>query len=140
VVGFSNSVVFQPAALFKQMPGTDYVWRTATLTLAPDSDFQLAETRLMAAVDAVYEQYRERIEEQHVAFQRLVDVPVSPPRPVGRLRFTNDGLEFSVRYPAEIRRASATDDQVVRALCDAIAQEPRLALAGSGAPKLQAAV
>ena len=140
VVVFSNAVVFQPAALFKQMPGTEYVWHTVSLTLAPDSDFQVAESRLTAAVEAVYEQYRERIEQQHAAFQRLVDVQVSSPRPAGSLRFTDRGLEFCVRYPAEMRRASEIDDQVINALCDAIAREPRLALASSGAPKLQAGV
>ena len=35
VVGYSNSVIFQPSALFRQMPGADYVWHAATLTLAP---------------------------------------------------------------------------------------------------------
>jgi hypothetical protein len=140
VVAFSNSVVFQPAALFRQMPGTEYVWHTVSLTLAPDTDLQLAESRLMAAVDAVFEQYRERIEQQHAAFQRSVDVPLSAPRPEGRLRFTDAGLEFHARYPAELRQASATDDQVVKALSDAIAREPRLALASSGSPRLQAAV
>jgi small-conductance mechanosensitive channel len=140
VVAFSNSVVFQPAALFRQMPGTEYVWHTVSLTLAPDTDLQLAESRLMAAVEAVFEQYRERIEQQHAAFQRSVDVPLSAPRPEGRLRFTDAGLEFHARYPAELRQASATDDQVVKALSDAIAREPRLALASSGSPRLQAAV
>ncbi|MCC6859726.1 MAG: mechanosensitive ion channel [Bryobacterales bacterium] len=140
VVAFSNSVVFQPAALFKQMPGTDYVWHTVSLTLAPESDLQLAQTRLMAAVESVFEQYRERIDQQHAAFQRSVDVPLAPPRPEGRLRFTDAGLEFQVRYPAELHQASAIGDQVVKALGDAIAREPRLALAGSGAPKLRTAV
>lgn len=136
VVGFSNSVVFQPAALFKQMPGTDYVWHAVVLTLAPDTDSQLAETRLMAAVGAVYEQYRERIEQQHAASQRLVDLPLSTPKPEGRLRLTNAGLEFSARYPAEAQHAAETDKQVIQALSDAVAQEPGLAFASAGAPKL----
>jgi small-conductance mechanosensitive channel len=140
VVGFSNSVVFQPAALFKQMPGTDYVWHTVALTLAPDTDSQLAETRLMAAVGSVYEQYRERIEKQHAASQRLVDLPLSTPKPEGRLRLTNAGLEFSVRYPAEMQHVAETDRQVIKALCDTVAQEPGLQLTDSGAPKLQALV
>ncbi len=139
VVGFSNSVLFQPAALFRQMPGTDYIWHTVALTLQPDTDLKLAESRLMEAVEGVYEEYRERIEQQHAAFQRVVDLPLSPPKPSGRLRFTNNGLEFLVRYPAEMRQSSATDDQVVNALSDAIAREPRLALASSGAPKVQSA-
>ncbi|MGD1093622.1 MAG: mechanosensitive ion channel family protein, partial [Bryobacteraceae bacterium] len=37
IVVYSNSVIFQPTALFKQVPGTDYVWHTLTLTLAPTS-------------------------------------------------------------------------------------------------------
>ena len=59
IVGFSNSVFFEPSALFRQMPGADYVWHSVALTLAPDTDLQLAESRLMAAVEAVYEPYRE---------------------------------------------------------------------------------
>jgi hypothetical protein len=108
------------------------------LTLAPESDLQLAETRLMAAVETVYEQYRGRIEQQHAAFQRQVDVTLAAPQPASRLRFTNAGMEFTVRYPVEISRASAIDDQVIKALCDAIAREPQLALASAGAPKVQA--
>lgn len=136
VVAFSNSVVFQPAALFKQLPGTEYVWHTVALTLAADTPAELAEERLMAAVGAVYEQYRERIEQQHAALERVVDIPLASPQPQGRLRFTDAGLEFHVRYPAELRRASATDDQVIKALSDAIAREPGLRLAGPGSPKL----
>lgn len=136
IVFFSNSVLFQPAALFKQLPGTDYVWHTVTLTLAPETDVQLAQTRLMAAVDAVYEEYRESIERQHAAFERSVDVKVSVPHPEGRLRFCDAGLEFSVRYPAELRKASAIDGRVVKALHEAVANEPGLALAGAGTPKV----
>lgn len=140
VVGFSNSVLFQPNALFRQMPGADYIWHTVTLTLTADTDPQLAESRLMAAVEEVCEPYRERVEQQHAAFQRLVDLPVPPPKPAGRLRFTSDGLEFLVRYPAEMKHAAATDDAVVGALRAAIEQEPRLTLAASGSPKLQSTV
>jgi small-conductance mechanosensitive channel len=135
VVVFSNSVVFQPAALFKQMAGTEYVWHTVALTLAPDTDLASAENRLLAAVDSVYEHYRERIEQQHAVFQRQVDVPLPPAKPAGTLRFTNEGVEFRARYPVEMREASATDDQVIKALLDAIAQEPRFSLTGT--PKLQ---
>jgi small-conductance mechanosensitive channel len=139
IVGFSNSVLFQPAAIFRQMPGADYVWHAATVTLAPETDPKLAETKLMAAVDAVCEPGREKLERQHAAFQRLVDVPVPPPKPVGRLRHTNNGLEFVVRYAAEMRDSSATDDRVLDALAGAVAHESGLALAPAGAPRLQSA-
>ena len=139
VVVFSNSVIFQPSALYKQMPGLDYVWHTATLTLSSDSDAQLAETKLKSAVDAAYQQYGERIVRQHRTFEQSIDVDVSAPRPETRLRFTDAGIEFIVRYPAELKQAAATDDRVMKALYDAIEGEPKLKFAPSGRPKVQMA-
>ena len=140
VVVFSNAVLFQPSALFKQMPGADYVWHSVRLTLAPDSDFHAAEERLNRAVNAVYEEYRESVERQHAALERSVEVEVSSPRPQTRLRFSSAGLEFTVHYTVELDRAAEIDDRVVKALYDAIAAEPRLTLAGAGAPKVQETV
>ena len=97
IVVYSNSVIFQPTALFKQIPGTDYVWHTLTLTLSPSSDFQVAERKLTEAVNSVYEQYRASIELQHENVQRSLDIQVPSPRPESRLRFTDSGLEFWVR-------------------------------------------
>jgi small-conductance mechanosensitive channel len=139
VVVFSNSVIFQPAALYKQMPGLDYAWHTVTLTLSADSDFQLAETKLNAAVDSVYQQYREQIERQHRLLEKTLDVNVKPPQPDSTLRFTDAGLQFTIRFPAELKNAAATDDRVLKALHDAIANEPKLKFAPSGSPKLQLA-
>jgi hypothetical protein len=56
------------------------------------------------------------------------------------MRYIDDGLEFLVRYPAEMKQATAIDDAVVSALREAVEREPRLTLAGSGAPKLQQTV
>jgi small-conductance mechanosensitive channel len=140
IVTFSNSVLFQPAALFKKMPGADYVWHTVSLTLAPECDARFAETRLMGAVESVYEEYRESIEQQHALFERSVDMKVSPPQPHGSIRFNDAGLEFTVRYPAELKSAGTVDEHVMRALHRAIDSEPSLALARSGQPKLQETV
>src|SRR5205807_8484610 len=66
VVVFSNSIVFQPtASFFKQIPGTNFGWHEVTLILSPDSDYHLAEQRMLSAVKSVYAKYRNRIEEQH---------------------------------------------------------------------------
>jgi small-conductance mechanosensitive channel len=139
VVVFSNSVIFQPSALYKQMPGVDYVWHLATLTLAPESDFPFAEKTLDAAVESVYGRYRERIELQYASLEQSVDVPLAEPKPESRLRFTDAGLQFTVRYPVEMQHALEMDDQILRALHDAVASEPKLNFAPSGSPKLQAA-
>jgi small-conductance mechanosensitive channel len=140
IVVFSNSVVFQPSALFKQMPGADYVWHTVQLTLAPESDYQVAEDRLNSAVNGIYEGYRESIERQHATLERSINIEVATPHPQTSLRFGPAGLEFTVHYPVELDRAPDIDGRVMKALYDAIAKEPRITLAAAGEPKLQAAV
>jgi len=139
VVVFSNSVIFQPSALYKQMPGVDYVWHRVTLTLASDSDAQLAESKLNAAADSVYQTYRDKVERQHRLMEQTLDVDISAPRPETRMRYTDAGLEFTVRYPAELKQAASTDDQLLRALYDAIENEPKLKFAPAGRPKIQMA-
>ena len=42
VVAFSNTVVFQPTSgLFKQIPGTNFLWHEITLRLSPESRLRL---------------------------------------------------------------------------------------------------
>lgn len=137
IVVFSNSVLFQPNAFFKQLPGADYTWHEVALTLAPDSDHQRAEKRLLEAVESVYAEYRDRIEQQYEHIKHSLHLPIPPPKPQGRLRFTDAGLEFVVRYPVEIHRAAEIDDKITRRLLEAIEEEPRLRLVPSSAPKIQ---
>ncbi len=53
IVAFSNSIVFQPTAgIFKQIPGTNFVWHELKLTLASETDYHAAKDRITKAVDA----------------------------------------------------------------------------------------
>ena len=142
VVVFSNAVLFQPAAIFKQMPGNDYAWHTVTLTLTRESDHGLADQVLLDAVNGVYQQYREVIEEQHAVFARSIgsSMNAQAPRPENRMHLTEEGLEASLRYPVQGQYAPERDEQILQALASAIAREPKLTLAPAGAPKLQQSV
>ena len=139
IVVFSNSVLFQPSAFFKQLPGADYAWHEVALTLAANADHHLAETKLLGAVESVFNQYRDVIQQQYLAVKDTVRLNVPPPEPKGRLRFVDQGLEYVVRYPVEIRRGPEIDDQVTRSLLDTIQKEPSLKLVVSGTPKIQPA-
>jgi small-conductance mechanosensitive channel len=139
VVVFANAVVFQPTALYKQMPGIDYVWHSAILTLLPDVDFQLAESKLHQAVDSVYQEYRPKIEQEYATLQQTVDVHLSVPRPESRMQYTDSGVQFTIRYPVEMKQASATDERVLKALSDLITTEPQFHFAPGGRPRLQVA-
>ncbi len=141
VVAISNAVVFQPnAGLFKQIPGTNFVWHEITLTLAPESNYQQVEERLMEAVRKVYAEYQVEMERQRSRMERsLRPLSVRFLEPMNRLRLTQTGLDVVIRYPVVLSDAAAIDDKVTRALLDAIAREPRLRLVGTGTPNIQPA-
>jgi small-conductance mechanosensitive channel len=134
VVVLSNAVLFQPAALFKQVPGADYLWHVVTITLAPGADLADAERRLESAAESVYGEYRESIEQQHATLQRFVDVETSVPRTDVRSRLTGDGLECTVRYPVDTPHAAAIDRKMMTAIRQALAADKALTVVSSIGP------
>jgi small-conductance mechanosensitive channel len=141
VVVFANSVLFQAGTpLYKQIPGADYSWHEVVVALAPDANLKLVQEKILGAVNSVYAQYRAAIERQYSQIERVVEIQLQMPSPEGRLQFADIGLEFSVRYPVEIRRATEIDDNVTQKLLEALAAEPTLKAAVSGIPKIRAAI
>jgi small-conductance mechanosensitive channel len=140
VVVFSNSVMFQTAPFFKQLPGTAYAWHELAVTLASNTDLALVEKKLMDAVNSVFSQYRHNIDRQHALVERILDTPIAAPAPVGKVQFSDTGLEFVVRYPVEIQHAADIDDQVTRKLLEVIEGDPQLKGAVSASPRLRAAI
>ena len=140
VVVFSNAIVFQPSGnFFKQIPGTNFGWNEVTLTLAPDCDYRLAEKRLLEAVDEVFARYRETIQRQYIEAEQQLNMAIDSPKPQSRLQLSRDGLQITIRYPAETRSAVQTADAISRRLLDAIAREPGLKLVTSGIANIQPA-
>ena len=137
IVVFSNAVLFQPSAFFKQMPGSDYVWHEVALTLSPQTDHLMAEQRLLKAVQDVYATYGKRIEDQYNSLRKQVHLPIAEPKPEGRLRLVDAGLEYVIRYPVELHRGAEADDAITRKLLETIEAEPKLRLVPSGTPKIQ---
>jgi len=133
VVVFSNSVVFQAnAGLFKQIPGTNFVWHEITLTIGPEGHYHEAEKRLLEAVNKVYGEYQEKMEQQRRGMERALNsARIKEFVPESRLRLTGSGLEIVIRYPVELSGAAEIDDRMTRELIEAIDREPRLHLLGS---------
>jgi small-conductance mechanosensitive channel/TolA-binding protein len=137
MVVLSNAVLFQPTAMFKQIPGADYVWHTVTLTIAATADVLEAHKRLKAAAEQVYQKYRPAIERQHAMVQRFIDFDANSPQPEVRVRLTENGLECSVRYPVELENAAVIDQQMLKALRDALEQDAQFKLVSTGAVVLK---
>lgn len=129
IVVLSNAVLFQPSALFKQIPGAEYTWHTVTLSLPPTTDVTATQANLKSVADKVYASYRRGIDEQHAAVQRLVDFDTSTPEPQVDVRFTEQALEFVVRYPVLPEQAAANDQVMMKALREAVGHQAALAAA-----------
>lgn len=131
LVVLSNAVLFQPSALFKQIPGADYVWHTATLTVEATADVKEVHQRLKAAADEVYGKYRAVIERQHAVVQRFIDFETTAPQPEVRVHLTASGLECSVRYPVEPESSASVDQEMLEALRAAMERDSRFKLAAA---------
>jgi small-conductance mechanosensitive channel len=120
IVEFPNSVVFDHSAgIFKQLPGTRFLWHEVSLVVPRDSDFQSTQSRMLNAVEGVYGEYGDAIERQHRDMDRLLNISTVPPRPHSRLRIAPTGVEIRVRYPVEIANAGDTDDRIAAAVTEA---------------------
>ncbi len=140
VAVFSNSIIFQPAALIKQAPGTEFAWHMASVTLTVDNDYEEARKRLLGAVQAVFKTYGKEIQHQHEIFERTANFQVEDPIPVARVQFLEGACQITIRFPVEISKASETDEEVMRALIKVINNEPKLKLTSNGMPKIQPVV
>jgi small-conductance mechanosensitive channel len=123
IIAYPNSVLFQPAAFIKLIPGTNYTWNEVKLTLDPNTDYNLANKKLMEAVDKVYKDYRDVMKKQEQALQKATSSHVTIPEPQGHLRIADSGLSFVVRYPIAISKAVEIRDRMTKQLLETIKSE-----------------
>jgi small-conductance mechanosensitive channel len=140
VVAFSNSIVFQSTAgLFKQIPGTSFVWHEIKLTFAPESDYHTVRERVNHAVDAAFTAYQENLERQRQEMQRsLTYVSASALKPKVTLHFATSGIEVLIRYPVVLQKAAEIDEHLMHELFAEVDREPKLKLIGTEVPGTKA--
>ncbi len=140
VVVFSNSVMFQTAPFFKQLPGTAYAWHEVAVTVAPDADYARVEQKLLDAVNSVFTTYEHSIDRQHALVERILDTSVARPEPRAQLNLVPTGVELTVLFPVEISHAAEIDDKVSRKLMEVVTSDPELKAAVTGSPQLRAPI
>jgi small-conductance mechanosensitive channel len=140
VVVFSNSVMFQAAPFFKQLPGTAYAWHEVAVTVAPGADYAKVEQKLLDAVNSVFVSYQHSIDRQHALVERILDTSLARPEPKAQVNLVPTGLELTVRYPVDIPHAADVDDQVTRKLMDVVNSDPELKASVTGSPQLRAPI
>jgi small-conductance mechanosensitive channel len=138
---FANSVLFQPTTpLYKQVPGTEYAWHEVSIGLAPGGDHKAVHDKVLAAVNSVYEGYRDVMEQQQGTIGDRMEIVLKAPAPEAKFQFSDDGLTLVIRYPVLLRGASEVDDRVAQALIEVMATDEAAKTAIAGTPKIRAAV
>jgi small-conductance mechanosensitive channel len=138
---FANSVLFQPTTpLYKQVPGTEYAWHEVSIGLAAGGNHKLVHDKALAAVNAVFGEYREVLERQQGTIGDRMEIVLKAPAPEAKFQLNDDGPTLLIRYPVQLRRASEIDDRVAQALIDIMAKDEAAKTAIAGTPKIRAAV
>jgi hypothetical protein len=139
-VAFSNSVVFQAGpGIFKQIPGTNFIWHELKLTLASETNYHEARERITKAVEDALGNYRDAIASQRRAVERsLTTVTTAELKPKIRLHYAPSGIEVTIRYPVEIGKAVEMDDQIMHGLMAALDRDPRMKLISAEIPTAKA--
>jgi small-conductance mechanosensitive channel len=140
IIVFPNSVLFQTSPLFKQFPGTEYMWREIGFPMHADSDVALAEKELLASANALYAEFEPVLERQHAGLEQSVGMHIDAPKPYARLRLVPTGLEVVVSYPVPLRQGSAMDDRMVTAVMDILRNNPSIHLADGASPDLRSTI
>jgi small-conductance mechanosensitive channel len=140
VVVIANSVMFQATTpLFKQLPGADYTWHEVAVVVQPGADYKVVEEKILAAVNSVYQGYRDDFVRQHGDVERRIEVQIRMPEPHGQLQYADGGLELVVRYPVGLDREAEIDGEVTRKLLE-LGAHPDLKSTLVGFPKIRAAI
>jgi small-conductance mechanosensitive channel len=138
VVAFSNAVVFQAnAGMFKQIPGTNFLWHEITLTLDSKSNYRQVEQRMMEAVNKIFTEYREKMELQRRNVEHSLNSSVAAFAPESRLHLTQTSLEIVIRYPVEMGNSGEIDNRVTREILDAMERDPDLRVQVSAGPTIR---
>ncbi len=141
VAVFSNAVLFQAGTpLFKQLPGTEYLWHELTVKLATDTDYRPAVQAMLTTVQNVYNGYRQQIERQHQQLESWMDSSLDAPGVQSSLQLVDGGLQFWARFPVLIRQTTETDDRMTESLLETIASDPKVKAAVGAPPVIKAAV
>ena len=140
IIMFPNSVLFQTSPLYKQFPGTEYMWREIGFPMRADSDVALAQKELLATVNTLYAEYQPALERQHAGLEHSLGVHIDVPKPDARMRLISTGLEVVVSYPVPLRQGSAMDDRMVVAVMDILHKNPTIHLADGASPQLRSTI
>jgi small-conductance mechanosensitive channel len=141
VAVFSNAVLFQAGTpLYKQIPGTKFAWHELTVKLNDGADYKVVTDAVLKEVQAVYEEHRGEIEEQHKGLSDQMQIPINAPGVESRIQLTGGALQLWVRFPVSIEHAAAMDEELTERLMGLVAGSAAVKAGVAGTPVIAASV
>lgn len=141
VAVFSNAVLFQAVTpLYKQIPGTRYAWHELTLKLNDGANYKAISEAVMKEVNAVYEEHRVEIEQQHRVVETHLQIPMMLPAVESRFQLNAGAFVLWVRFPVSMQHAAAMDETLTEALVDLFAKNPEVKSGVAAVPVIAASV
>ena len=132
IVGFPNSILFQPLPFVRQVPGTNFVWSEIKLTLDPTMDHEAMYKKIHEVVTRVYSQQRDIIQTQEMALHNITRFKVQMADPQLYLRITGTGLLLTIRYAVQREQETELHLKMTEALLAVIKKDPELKFVGVG--------
>jgi small-conductance mechanosensitive channel len=126
VVGFPNSILFQPLPFFRQTPGANFVWSEINLALDAAIDYEAASKKIHEVVQRVYARQREAIQKQERTIQNITRVKVDLSEPQIYSKITGRSVEFVIRYAVPRDEQGEMHTEMTEALLTAIRKDPEL--------------
>lgn len=126
IVGFANSVLFQPTPFFRQTSGTNFVWNEIDILLSPTIDHATAYQKLNAIVQKAYAKQQEVIRRSETALQKTSTLKLEISVPQTYFKFTNVGVAFAIRYAVEREQAQKLHLHMMTELLTAMKTDPEL--------------
>jgi small-conductance mechanosensitive channel len=141
VAVFSNAVLFQAGTpLYKQIPGTHFAWHELTIKLADGANYKLIADAVVKEVNAVYEEHRGEIEQQHRGVEDQMQMTMNQPVVESRIQLTGGAFQLWVRFPVAIQHAAEMDEKLSEALVGLVATNPEVKSGVAAMPVIQASV
>ena len=126
LVGFSNSILFQPTPFFRQTPGINFVWNEIDLTLDASVDYEETYNKLSEVVKKVYARHSDEIKRQEMALQKLTNFPAEVSVPQTYLKITGTGIVMVIRYAVQREQKKDLHLHMTEELLTAIKKDPAL--------------
>ena len=132
IVGFPNSILFQPLPFVRQVPGTNFVWSEIKLTLDPSMDHEAMYKKIHEVVTRVYAKQRDIIQTQELALHNITRFKVQMAEPQLYLRITGSGLSLTIRYAVQREQETELHLKMTEELLAVIKKDPELKFVGMG--------